>query len=101
MDLLSLLNGLVAQLADAQKAADDLAKAKFDEGFAAGVASVPPPSDKIFSQAELDAAVAAAVAPVQAQLDGVVAELAGLKEAFAAFKAAELEKVKALEVDFQ
>lgn len=100
MDLLTLLNGLVAQLADAQKAADDLAKAKYDEGFAAGVASVGP-GDKLYSQAELDAKVAEAVAAVQVQLDGVAAELEALKAAFAAFKAAELDKVKALEVDFQ
>lgn len=100
MDLVSLLNGLVAQLADAQKAADNLAKAKYDEGFAAGVASVPA-NDKIYSQAEVDSMLAVAVGGIQAQLSAVSAELQALKDTFAAFKAQELAKVQALEADFQ
>ena len=40
MDLLALLNGLLAQLTDAKIAADKLADDKYAEGFAAGVASV-------------------------------------------------------------
>lgn len=98
MDLLALLNDLVLKLADVQKAADDLSKAKYDEGFAAGVASVV--SDKIYSQADVDAMVAEAVSKLQSQLDAVSDELAALKLAFAAFKSQELEKVKTLESDF-
>ena len=87
MDLVALLNGLVAniaalqaQLVDAQASADALAKAKYDEGFAAGVASVGV-SDKIYSQAELDAKIAEAVLPLNekiALLDAKVLELEAL-----------------------
>lgn len=104
MDLLALLNGLVAQLADAQKAADDLAKAKFDEGFAAGVASVPV-SDKIFSQADVDALLA----PLQAQITDLQAQVLALQgsidqkvsDAVAAVKTDLLQKYQALEVAIQ
>lgn len=98
MDLLQLLQDLIANLADLQaKLADaeaSLAAAKqasFDEGFAAGVASVPVSGDLKFSQADLDAAVAAAVGPLndqiaamQAQLDGVPGQIA---DAVSALKA--------------
>jgi uncharacterized small protein (DUF1192 family) len=115
MDLVKLLNDLVAniaalqaQLVDAQASADALAKQKYDEGFAAGVASVPPPvSDKIFSQAELDAAVAGAVEPLKSQIAGLQAELDQVKagidakvaEAVAAVKAEFLAKLKNAEID--
>lgn len=75
MNLLEQLVALVAsigelqqKLADAQAAADELAKAKFDEGFAAGVASVNVGSDKIYSQVELDAKIAEVVAPLDAKI---------------------------------
>lgn len=111
MDLVALLNSLVAsiaalqaQLADAQKAADDLAKVKYDEGFAAGVASVVV-SDKIYSQAELDAKIAEAVAPLNAkivELDVKVAELSAAVVAEAgklvAYKAELLAKYEAQQV---
>lgn len=102
MDLLALLNGLVAQLADAQKAADDLAKLKFDEGFAAGVASVPVGSDKIFSQEEVDAMLK----PLQDELALVKEQVLALQgeidtkvaEAVAGFKAELLAKYEAQQV---
>lgn len=108
MDLVSLLNNLVAniaslqaQLADAQKAADDLAKAKYDEGFAAGVASVGP-GDKIYSQAELDAIVLPLNEKIAA-LELTVNELSAsipvkIAEAVAAFKAELLAKYEAAQV---
>ncbi len=94
MDLVTLLNNLIAnitalqlQLADAQVSADALAKAKFDEGFAAGVASVTPAGG--FTQADIDAAVATAVAPLvaqvaslQVQVDGIPAQILAAIEAF-------------------
>ncbi|OPZ24224.1 MAG: hypothetical protein BWZ03_00259 [bacterium ADurb.BinA186] len=47
-------------------------KIGYDEGFAAGVASVggelPPPSDKIYSQVELDEKIVVAKAEVKAEL---------------------------------
>lgn len=111
MDLVALLNGLVAniaalqaQLADAQKAADDLAKLKYDEGFAAGVASVPVVPGG-FTQEQVDAFVAAAVAPLAekiALLDAKVLELeaAVLAEAgkLVAFKADLLAKYEEAQV---
>lgn len=101
MSLLDLLNGLVAQLADAQAAADALAKAKYDEGFAAGVASVQTG----FTQADIDAAVKAAVDPLNAQVallqasvDGIPAQLEAAK---VAVKSAVLDLVKSEELDLE
>lgn len=42
-------------------------------------AAVPPVSDKIFSQAELDAAVAGAVEPLKSQVVALQAEIEALK----------------------
>lgn len=51
---------------------DEGKKVGYDEGFAAGVASVggelPPPSDKIYSQAELDAALVVKANEVKAAI---------------------------------
>jgi outer membrane murein-binding lipoprotein Lpp len=108
MDLIKLLNDLVAsiealkaQLADAQAAADALAKTKYDEGFAAGVASV----DKGFTQADLDAAVASAVAPLsekiaalQSQIDGIPGQIQAAKDEI---KAKALELLKTEEADLE
>ena len=89
MDLLQLLNGLVAniaalqaQLVDAQASADALAKAKLDEGFAlgfeAGKASVViPPSDKIYSQLEVDQKISEAIIPLQEQIIVLQAKVDG------------------------
>lgn len=103
MDILKLLTDLAAtiealksQLVDAQAAVDQVAKESYDKGFADGVASVVvPPSDKIYSQAEADALVEAAVAPLkeqvsllQAQVDGIPAQIeAAVSEAVAKLKA--------------
>lgn len=111
MDLVQLLNDLVAniaalqaQLTDAQASAQALADAKYKEGFDAGVASVVPPStDKIYSQAELDEAIAMALVPVnqqiaglQAQIDNFQAQLEQEKQAaVVAFKADLLAKYQA------
>lgn len=77
--LLESLNALQAKLADAEQAAEELAKAKYDEGFAAGVASVVPPvGDKIYSQAELDLAVESAVLPLQEQITMLQGQVDGI-----------------------
>lgn len=103
---------LQAKLAEAETALAEAKQASYDEGFAAGAASAQ--SDKIYSQADLDAAVASAIAPLEAanadlmvQLDGVKANVAALEaqlaeltsgleakvsEAVAAFKAELLAK---------
>lgn len=121
MDFLKVLQDMIANIAALQLALQDaeatlaLAKqASYDEGYAAGVASVPvidppPTSDKIYSQAELDAAVATAVTVVQAKVDELQAQVdtfpgiidAKVAEAMAAFKADLFAKYKDLEVVMQ
>ena len=99
MDLVKLLNDLVSQinslqtaLADAQKAADELAAAKYAEGFEAGKLSVQ--SDKLYSQAELDAVVEplkAQLMDLQTQVDAIPSKVS---DAVSVAKAELLEKVK-------
>lgn len=86
MDLLALLQDVVLKLAQAEALLAAEKKASFDAGFAAGVASVSGGSDKIYSQEELDAAVAAALAPVKEELVLLKEEIAQLKAAFQAEK---------------
>ena len=112
MDLVQLLNSLVAniaalqaQLVDAQASADALAKQKYDEGFAAGVASVPVVPGG-FTQEQVDAAVLAAVEPLQKKVSDLEAKVAELEAsvqpkidaAVAAYKADLLAKYEAQQV---
>lgn len=77
MDLITqLLNNLKAQiealqlqLADTSAAAAQIASENYDKGFADGVASMQ--SDKIYSQAELDAAIASVKSEMQLVIDGL------------------------------
>lgn len=109
-DLLNLLNtlaetieGLKTQLADAQAALDVASKQSYDNGFAAGVASV---ADKIYSQVEMDAAIEAAVAPLKLEIEAMKLEIEALKlqveeqgkAAVAAFKAEMLAKYEEMQV---
>lgn len=115
MNFLELLTSMVAQigelqtaLQDAQATADKLVKEAYDKGFADGVASVPPAGEDVtpFSQADLDAAVAAAVGPLNEQIAAMQVELDGLKasveqikaDAVAAFKAELLAKYEEMQV---
>lgn len=110
MDLVQLLSGLLeslsqlqAKLADADQAAQDLARSKYEQGFAAGVASVSiPVSDKIFSQAEVDAMVLPlqeSILSLQSQIDQMQAQIdAKVSQAVAAFKAELLAKYEAQQV---
>lgn len=115
MDLLAMLQGLISQLAslqsalaDAQAQLDTEKKASYDEGFAAGVASVPATPGG-FTQEQVDAAVLMALEPVKAELEGVKAELEAVKSsmqssidaAVAAVKADLLAKYKEMEVAIQ
>lgn len=109
-DLTASIAALQAQLVDAQAAADSIAKENYDKGFEDGVASVPPPvSDKIYSQAELDAAVAGAVGPLQEQIASLQEQVSAMQgqidqkvaDAVALVKADLLAKYKDLEVALQ
>ena len=86
MDILSLLNQLVetigklqSQLGDAQLAVQE----NYNKGFSDGVASVVPPvSDKIYSQSDLDAAlkpIQDQTVLLQAQIDESSAKMAELQ----------------------
>lgn len=74
---------LQAKLADANAAVDAEKKVSYDQGFAAGVASVPVVGDpsKVFSQEDLDKAVAAGVAAFKADF---LVKFQALEEADAA-----------------
>jgi flagellar biosynthesis/type III secretory pathway protein FliH len=98
--LKALIAELTLKLVDTEAAIAEAKKAAYDEGFAAGVASVPTPGgeEKIYSQVELDAKVAEAVAAMEMQLADATAKIAELEakvgeidakvaEALAAFKA--------------
>lgn len=104
VDLLKMLQDLVAQLADVPAALEAAKKMSYDQGFADGVASVPVPpvSDKIYSQVELDKAVADAIAPLQIQIADLAAQVAGFDQkvldAVALVKSDLLSKYQQLEV---
>lgn len=93
MDLVAILAAIEAlkaqvvalEQAQAEKLAQ-VAKEEYDKGFAAGVASVVPGVDKIYSQADLDQAVASAVALVQVELEAVKAEAQAVKVELEALK---------------
>lgn len=107
MELVTLLQNLSTtiaslqlQLVDAQAALDVQVKASYDKGFAEGVASVvlPPASDKIYSQAELDKVLAETVGPLQEQVNGIPALVdQKVVEALTQFKTDLLVKIVDLE----
>ena len=83
MDLLKLLQDLVAQLAAAQLALADAPaaleaakKLSYDEGVASVVI---PVSDKIYSQVEFDAMLLSAQEPLKLQIADLEAKLAALQ----------------------
>jgi hypothetical protein len=89
MDLIQMLNDLVlkisdlqAKLADAQMALDEQIKIAYDKGYNDGVASIPAPvpSDKIYSQEELDAIVQSALEPVNAKVAELEVIVAGIDQ---------------------
>lgn len=103
MDLLAMLQGLMAQLQDAAVALEAAKKASYDEGFAAGVASMGA-GDKIYTQAELDAKIQEATLPLQEKIASLEAMLAGvdakIADAVAAAKQeimAKLQEIDAME----
>lgn len=98
MDLLALLQDLVVKLQDAQVALEAVAKQKYDEGFAAGVASVGA-GDKIYSQVEVDAMLLPLNEKI-AQLEAQVAEVpAQIAEAVKLVKQEIAAKIKDAQVD--
>jgi len=113
MDFIAQLQALLALVAQIQSENVDLSakieeakKAAYDQGFADGVASVPVvPDDKIFSQAEADALVLAAVEPLQKKIVELEEKVGGMDQLIAdkvaelqsAFKADLLAKLKAVD----
>lgn len=95
--LLETLATLQQQAIDAKLLVDQA----YQKGFDDGVASVAIPVDKIYSEEELQAKIAEAVAPLQKKIEELETLVAGvdqkIAEAIAAFKTDLLVKVK--EVD--
>lgn len=96
--LQALVSELQAKIEEQSASIEAEKQASYDEGFAAGAASVG--SDKIYSQAELDAAIAQAKAELEAQngdlmvqLDGVKAQVLSLESQFAELQASVETKV--------
>ena len=110
MDLLKMLSDLGAAITDLQnqlEAAKALAVTEYDRGFAKGVKSTQgEASDKIYSQAELDAKLEEAIDAVSAEIESLKAELEATKasvepkieEAIKAFKADLLAKYEEQQV---
>lgn len=101
------LEGLALQAADAQAQLEAVAQAKYDEGFAAGVASVvvpAPTGDK--TQEDIDKAVLEATTPLLGEIEALKSRVAELEvametkalEAVAAFKATLLAAYDAQQV---
>lgn len=108
MDLLAILAAIEALKAQivalesttAEKLAQ-VAKEEYDKGFAAGVASVVPGVDKIYSQAELDQTVALAVEAVKAELQAVKEEAAAVKLELEALKLGIPEQLAAAKAEMK
>jgi hypothetical protein len=115
MGIAEMLKGLVEKIAllqtalvDAEAAAASIAKEAYDKGFAEGVASVPPVPEDVtpFTQADIDAAVALAVEPLNLEIASLKMEMDALKvqleegaeKAIAGFKAELLAKYEAQQV---
>lgn len=101
-------SAIIAALADLQAKLADVsafAKEQYDKGFADGVASVVVDPEKKFSQADLDAAVSAAVAPLSEQIAAMQAQLDGVpqmvKDAVLAENARIMQIVKDEELDLE
>lgn len=75
--ILLALAQLQQQVVELQANAAAKEQAKYDEGYAAGLAAGGV--DKIYSQAEADALVAAAILPLQDQINILAAEIEQLK----------------------
>jgi len=99
-NLQGTIQELQAKLANAQAEAQNL----YNKGFADGVASVPvaPVNDKLYSQVEMDAALAdlkSQLASMQAQIDELkLAQDTAVNNAVSALKSSLAEKYAALMV---
>lgn len=104
MDFTSLQQ-LLETLATLQQQAIDaklLVDQAYQKGFTDGVASVVIPVDKIYSEEELQAKIAEAVAPLQKKIEELEAVVAGvdqkIADGVALFKAELLAKYEELQV---
>lgn len=102
--IVSLINELQAKLVDAEAALSESAKIAYDKGFADGAASVvvTPPTDKLYSEEELQTKIKEALFPLEEKITSLEAEIALLpqkiEEGVAAFKAELLAKYNELQV---
>ncbi len=76
--LLATIEALKAQATEAAALVELEKAVSYQAGFEAGVASVPV-STKIYDQAEVDAMVAAAIAPIQLMVEEGKAQIEALK----------------------
>ena len=78
MDVLVLIQELVAKLADAQNQIELIKKEAYDMGFAAGQAAGGA-GDKVFTQADVEQMVADALAPLKLEIEALKMEIEKLK----------------------
>lgn len=94
-ELQAKISEMQSKLSDTQAALDQAVKEAYDKGFEDGKNSVEPePSDKIYSQAELDAAVAGAVEPLNARIVELEAVVAGIDAKIAEEVAKKVSDIK-------
>jgi hypothetical protein len=90
-ELFQQLQDLAAKIQDAANSLNAEKQKSYDEGFAAGVASVGPANDKIYSQEELNQKISEEVQLLQGQIDLLNSKVAELE----AVPAVDVEAVKA------
>ena len=96
-DLKLKIDAVAAALADSEAAVMAAKQASYDEGFANGKAEgagpVEPvePGSKIFDQAEVDAMIASAIAPLEAKIVELEASIEAKAEEAASVKVAALK----------
>lgn len=95
-DLLAKIQELQNKIVDAQNALDIEVKAAYQKGFADGVASVQEqPSDKIYSQEDMDNAIKLSVEPLNARIAELEASMADIDAKIAEAVAAKIAEFKA------
>jgi len=79
-ELQSKISEMQSKLQDTQVALEQAVKEAYDKGFQDGAASQNPPSDKIYTQEDLDNAVRSAVEPLNARISELESQVAGIDQ---------------------